>query len=76
METSFGEEMDHKYCVGEEALVTEKGERKSGMYRGMLKENTSSKPLAGKMGGADFCEFLQPAGQKNWTFKDGWAYLR
>ena len=28
--------------------------RESGVHRGMYKENTSPKPLAGKMRGADF----------------------
>ena len=70
----FQGEIDCVCCRTQGALVVEKGE--IGAHKVTQKENTSSKPLAGKMGGADFCEFLQPAGQKNWTFKDGWAYLR
>lgn len=33
--------------------------------RGSYKENTSPKPLSGKMRRADFCEFLEPAGLKD-----------
>ena len=36
------------------------GKEESGPY----KENTSPKPLAGKMGGAGFHDFLQPGGSK------------
>lgn len=39
------------------------GRRKGGrVERGMLKEKTSSKPLAGKRRGLISHEFLQPAG--------------
>lgn len=43
-------------------MVAEKGER--GAYRGMHRENISSKSLAWEMRGVDFCEFLQPVGLK------------
>ena len=33
--------------------------RESGVHRGRHKENTSAKPLARKIGRADFPEFLQ-----------------
>lgn len=41
----------------------------------MHKENVSSKPLAGKMRSAYFCELLQPAGLKDQSFKDQQAWL-
>lgn len=34
----------------------------------MHKENTSPKLLARKTRGADFCEFVQPAGFQDWIF--------
>lgn len=36
----------------------------NGRHRGMQKEDTSLKPLTGKMMGANFCEFWQPVGVK------------
>lgn len=41
----------------------------------MHKEDISSKPLAGKMRSAYFCELLQPAGLKDQSFKDQQAWL-
>ena len=38
-----------------------RSEREREAHRGLHKENTSPKPLAGKMSGADFRDFLQPA---------------
>lgn len=40
-------------------------ERERGAHCRSYKENTSPKPFTGKMRGADFCEFLQPAGLKD-----------
>lgn len=52
-------------CYREErVMVTRKGERDRGAYKGMKKENISPKPLAGKMKWTDFHEFLQPVGLK------------
>jgi len=61
--------MDHRCCGREEALVAQKGKRKKGAQRETHKENTSPKPLAGKMRGVDFCEFLQPTGLKDCSFR-------
>lgn len=36
-------------------------ERKRTEYRTFHKENTSPKPLMGKMGGVDYCKFAQTA---------------
>lgn len=42
-------------------MVIKKGERMRGEHRrGMHKENISPKPLAEKIRGAGFCEFLHP----------------
>lgn len=60
---------DLKCYRGEGALVLEKGRRESGVHREMHKENTSPKPVAGKMRGADFCEFLQPLELKDWSWR-------
>ena len=38
---------------------------KRGTHRDVHKKNTSTKPLAGKIRGDDFHEFLQPAGLKD-----------
>ena len=57
METWFGGEIDPGCCRREGALVVEKG--KSAAHEDMHQEDTSLKPLAGKMSGADFHEFLQ-----------------
>lgn len=67
----FEGQTDHKCCGGEEVLVLEKGKRESGVPREMNKENTSPKPVAGKMRRADFCECLQPVGLKDWSCR-GW----
>lgn len=49
---SFGGEIYHRCCGGKEALVTERRERgkekERGVHRGLHKENTSLKSLAGK----------------------------
>lgn len=60
--TWFMGEMDCWCCVGEGTMIPEKDERKGGTYSGTHKDNTSLKPLAGKMRRADVHEFLQPAG--------------
>ena len=65
----LGKETDHGCCGGEGALVAQKGERKKGAHRETHKEHNSPKPLDGKMRGADFCEFLQPAGLKDSGFR-------
>ena len=41
--------------------------RKSGENSDIHKENTSPKPLAGKMRGIEFHEFLQSARLKHWN---------
>lgn len=64
VETWFRGETDCECCRGEGALVAEKGEngvggwteRERREHMGTQKENTSPKPLTGKMRGADFCE--------------------
>ena len=45
-------------------------EKERGAHRGLHKENISPKPLTGKTRGADFCEVLQPAVLKDWSFRD------
>lgn len=50
--------------------------RQSGAHRDMHKGNTSSKPLAGETRGADFHEFSQLVGLKNWSFRGPQAWLR
>lgn len=49
--------------------------RESGAHMDTHKEVTSPKPLARKMRGAGFCDFLQPKGFKDWSFKGLWAWL-
>lgn len=44
-------------------------------YRGTHKQNTSVKPLAGKIRGADFHEYLQTVGLEDWNFKGPEAWL-
>ena len=41
----------------------------------MHKENISPKPSAGKIRKAEFPEFLQPGGLKDWSFKGQWVWL-
>ena len=55
----FGREMDHNCCGGEGAPVAEKGERERNAQGEHL-------PKARKTQGADFPEFLQPVGVKDW----------
>lgn len=43
-------------------MASEKGKTERGTHRGSHKESISSKPLAWKTRGAQFCEFLQPVG--------------
>lgn len=64
------EEMDHRCCRGEGALVLEKGERR--VHRGLHKKNTSPKPLAGKMRTHDFHEYFQAVTLKHWNFRGLW----
>ena len=66
--------MGEKWITGsvEEALMVEKGEtererkreRERRVYGGLHKENTSPRPLTGKMRRADFQAFLQQQGSK------------
>lgn len=57
----------------EGVLFAEKSER--GTHRGTHKENTCTKPLAGKMRVSDFHEFLKPKRLEEWGFKGWWAWL-
>lgn len=50
----------------EGVLVRDKCE--SGVQR-IHKDNTSPKPMTGKMRGANSFDFLRPAGVKDWNFK-------
>ena len=55
-------------------MVMEKSKRVE--YTGIHTRRTlPPKPLAGKMRGAVFCEFLQPVGLKDQNFKGHWAWL-
>ena len=47
----------------------------SGKHRDTHKANTSPKPLSGKMRGAEFHEFLQQVGFKDWSFRSLQAWL-
>lgn len=49
--------------------------RVEGAHRTTHKENVNLKPLAWKMRGAEFGEFLQPEGPKASSFKGQWAWL-
>lgn len=53
------------WVLQEGAMVLEKGERQPREHNRMHKENASPNPLAGKMRGPDFHEFLQSVGFKN-----------
>lgn len=77
--------MKKKWAMGaseKRKPVTERNERKkerqtdredcTGKWH---KENTSSKPLAVKMRGTNFYEFLQLKEIKNWTFIDSPPWL-
>ena len=61
----FGREMDCKCWRGEGALITG---RKRGALRGSHKElhmeDTSAKPLTGKLRGADFLSFYNQQGSR------------
>ena len=74
IEMWFTGEMDHRCCGVEGALVVEKGERDRSTWENAQREYFP-KPLAWKMKGAEFCEFLQPAGLKVWSFKGQWVWL-
>lgn len=65
--SGLGAETDGRCCQGKGAVGAEKGE--IGIRRGMHKGNISPKPLAEKMRGVDFYEFLQPMGLRDLSFK-------
>lgn len=48
--------------------------REGRTHRNMHK-NTSPKPLAGGVKGAEFCECFQPTGLKDWSFGSPWVWL-
>lgn len=53
--------MDERYCGVEGALVMKKDKQET---RGIQKENTSPKPLAGIVRGADFMNFTTSRAQR------------
>lgn len=63
----FAGETDRRSCGGEGALVEERWEREECV--GSSKENTSPKPLVGEMREADFHDFVQPVGLKDWSHR-------
>ena len=71
--------------LGEKWITDAAGGREPSLWRkvrwtgansGKQKENTSPKPLAGKMREAEFHEFLQPVGIKDWHFRGPQVWLR
>ena len=66
----FRGETNHRYYRRKGVLVMVKGERE---HRGSHKENTSPKPLAKKVKGADLPEFLQPVELKDCSFRSLWT---
>ena len=71
----FGGEMDCEYCEGQVGIVMKKEKRKRGGQKGIHKD-TSPKPLAGKMRGDDFLEFLQSMELKVQSFKGEPEWLK
>ena len=59
VETWFRGEMNHGYCRGEGAMVSEKGEREREAQRRMYRMNIFQKQLAWKIELAKFLELLQ-----------------
>ena len=63
-------ETDYGHCSGERTLVTESGNRQTGVggwaHRPMHRNN-SPKPMMGKTREADFHKILQLAGFKDWS---------
>ena len=50
----------------------------NGAHKVTYKDNTFPKPLTGKKRAAEFCEFLQSVGLKDWSFRglQSWLCLR
>ena len=74
VETWFRGEVDQRAYGGKRATPTEKAEREehTGEWH---KENNPPKPLAWEMRKIEFCEFLQPAALRAWSFKGQRAWL-
>lgn len=75
VEVWFGGEIDHRSCDGKGAVVVEKGKREGSTQGNTQEERLPQSYCLGKVG-LIFCEFLQPEGLKDWSFKDWWAWLR
>lgn len=69
-----GRETDHGYCSGEGAVITQKSERQKST-QGSAQGFVFRGHLAWKTRGPKFCEFLQPAGLKAWSFKGQQSWL-
>ena len=69
-----GGEMDCGCCGGEGPLLMEKGEAERNTQRNSQGKHFP-KATGYKMSGADFHEFLQPVGYKDWSFKGRWTWL-
>lgn len=80
VETWFKGETDHRYSGGEGVLVMDREKARNTMHehkierstQGITKRKHFPKAIDWENETADFCEFLQPTGLKDWRFISRW----
>ena len=68
----FGRETDHGCCIGEGALVVEKAKGEWSAQEYTQGEHFPQRHLDDKVRGDEYCDFLQRAGLKDWSFRGPW----
>ena len=72
IEMWFGRETDHGCCIGEGALVVEKAKGEWSAQEYTQGEHFPQRHLDDKVRGDEYCDFLQRAGLKDWSFRVPW----